>query len=193
MKERLLGAAVLIVIAVLVIPSLLDGPRSPDTVSEELTLPAPTPGQNEATPEPLRTHTVEVETRKTPAEDETLPVAAVEKALPTVPAPPASQETELEPPVPDAAPAAVPAPAAIPAPADSWAVQVGSFTSESNARRLVEHLKGAKYPAFVVRNVVNGRVMFRVRVGPEPDRSRAEALAERLQADRQQTQLVRHP
>ena len=188
MKERLLGAAVLIVIAVLVIPSLLDGPRSPETVSEELVLPAPTPGQDETTPEPLRTHTVEVETRKMLPEDETPPVAVVEKPSPPGPAPAASQEIESsEPPVVETAPVA------IPAPADSWAVQVGSFTSENNARRLVEHLKGAKYPAFVVRNVVNGRVMFRVRVGPEPDRARAEALAERLQADRQQTQLVRHP
>ncbi|MBT8136478.1 MAG: SPOR domain-containing protein [Gammaproteobacteria bacterium] len=193
MKERLLGAAVLIVAAVIVIPAVLDGPGQPQTVSQEITLPAP------ATPtaaDPVRTHTVEVQPDQTSEPEPVVEpeVVTIDQeppvSVPPAPVPPARQVIEQA--AVDAPSATAPAAAPAPPPA-GWAVQVGSFTSETNARRLVEHLRDADYTAFVVRNVVNGRVMFRVRVGPVPDRERAQQLAERLQEDRQQTQLVRHP
>jgi len=181
LKERLLGAAVLIVAAVILIPVVLDGPRSPDTESRQLTLPAPDADKDSRVrSDSTRTHTVEIgdKQQSRPQEDRRVNTLAVvgEEDSPPSPVPPV-QRSELQ----------------TASSGDSWAVQVGSFSSESNARRLVEHLKESEYTAFVVRNVVNGRLLFRVRVGPEPDRGRAEALAERLRSDRQQTQLVSHP
>lgn len=209
MKERLLGAAVLIAAAVLIIPVFLDGPRPPETVSTQLQLPVPG-DDTRAAGETSRTHTVQIKPGRDPGAGS---LGADDGAVPPEPVPPANNPV-IEPvtaestPEPTAvtrnsAPAADEPPAepapdgrvpTLPVPAATgWAVQVGSFTSESNARRLMEHLKGSAYPAFVVRNVVNGRVMFRVRVGPETEKARAEALVERLKSDRQQTQLVRHP
>lgn len=187
MKERLLGAAVLVLLAVLIIPVLLDGPQPSGEVSRNLELPAP---QSPAG----RTHVIEVQPGEAPVQ----PAAAA-----TSPAPAAEQSPSAPPPADESptAPADSIAPAATAtSPADAvqdeiqgWAVQVGSFSSETNARRLAGLLQASDYRAFVVRNVVDGRVMYRVRVGPEPDRERAAVLAERLEADRQQTQLVRHP
>ncbi len=181
MKERLLGAAVLVVAAVLVIPMLLDGPdRDTGQVSQDLKLPAPESAS-------ARTHVVELDPTGVAGAEDPQPVtdAAVADQTPAAPA----SAVDLP-----AAPAAAPQPLAAPAAAQpGWAVQVGSFTSESNARRLEKLLQESDYPVFVTRNVVQGRVMYRVRVGPEPDRAGAEALAERLQADRQATQIVEHP
>ncbi len=216
MKERLLGAAVLIVAAVLIIPVFLDGsgptnPRPSDTVSRELQLPVPGSG-NAVQPgaETNRTHSVEIETGRgdanlqnrdndtslTPGPPPAVPPMQAQSSQAPATLPPAAQTAEA----PEVAEvveqqeAAAPEPVKRPVPVTTgWAVQVGSFSNETNARRLMEHLKGSGYPAFVVRNVVNGRVMFRVRVGPESDQLRAEALLDRLKSDRQQTQLVRHP
>lgn len=192
MKERLLGAAVLVAAAVLIIPALLDGPpreRAGDT--RQLALPA----SESAT---LRTHVVDLEGGANASP------AAVERDTASATPAPATDRPGEPPPLAalpttrprdtlvDKAPAtAAPVPAR--AEVEAWAVQVGSFSSETNARRLASLLESSDYPAFVVRNVVDGRVMYRVRVGPEPDRERAEALAERLREDRQQAQLVRHP
>lgn len=199
MKERLLGAAVLIAAAVLIIPAFLDGPRSPSTVSQQLELPVPGE-QTAAATGSNRTHTVQIGSPdRTAANDqpvipEAVPPITTQSVQSVIENPPvetvaAAKTTreavaEVEPVVSPEKPISA---------ATGWAVQVGSFTNESNARRLMEYLKGNGYPAFVVRNVVNGRVMFRVRVGPESDRLRADALLERLKSDRQQTQLVRHP
>ena len=74
-----------------------------------------------------------------------------------------------------------------------WAVQVGSFSSEANAERLAAELKERGYPAFVALSLIDGQSMHRVRVGPEPDRGRAETLAERLRRDGQGGKVVEHP
>lgn len=189
MKERLLGAAVLIAAAIIIIPALLDGPpQERPGEARELALPAPeSPG--------LRTHVVDLDENapqpaRTPAARNVAPLpAAPATASPSPAAPPPRAD------VPERAGAENIAAAATRPAAEvqAWAVQVGSFSSETNARRLSGLLESSDYPAFVVRHVVDGRVMYRVRVGPEADRERAEALAERLRDDRQQAQLVRHP
>ncbi len=75
----------------------------------------------------------------------------------------------------------------------AWAVQVGSFASQENAERLAERLRGKSYKAFVMRNVIDGRVRFRVRVGPVIQRSEAELLATALREDRQPARILSHP
>lgn len=95
-------------------------------------------------------------------------------------------------------PAAVPRPAPVrspPAPqavAGDWAVQVGSFSSPSNAERLRGKLQQRGYPAFVRRAQVNGVQVHRVRVGPFRTEVGAQQLAAKLSAELGQPVKVLH-
>lgn len=63
-----------------------------------------------------------------------------------------------------------------------YAVQVGSFLSEANARNLGRTLGGSFPDVEVARRTIGGESYFRVRVGDLARRSDALALAERLAA-----------
>ena len=71
-------------------------------------------------------------------------------------------------------------------------IQVFSSADEDQARALVERLAGGGYPAFVSPDEINGRLMYRVRIGPYPSQSEAEAVANRVrQAYRVDTWITR--
>jgi DedD protein len=61
-----------------------------------------------------------------------------------------------------------------------WAVQVGSFSEYENAATLRDDLQSSGFTAFEEKAVSDGEQVFRVMVGPEKDRKRAEALRARL-------------
>jgi DedD protein len=67
-------------------------------------------------------------------------------------------------------------------PGRGWAVQVGSFESRGRADRLVQRLRIAGFTAFVSQSESHGRRWYRVRVGPEHDRTAARAMVVRLHA-----------
>lgn len=59
----------------------------------------------------------------------------------------------------------------------AWAVQVASFASQSNARKLRERLRDAKYEAFISSHkTAQGEVMHRVASGPYLSRAQAEEV-----------------
>ncbi|MBS0396455.1 MAG: SPOR domain-containing protein, partial [Proteobacteria bacterium] len=89
--------------------------------------------------------------------------------------------------------AAAPRPAPPSAGAEGWAVQLGSFTSRENAEGLAKGLRAKGYRAFVSEFRGSGRVLYRVRVGPEQDRARAEAVAARLAHDGHHGTVVPQP
>lgn len=60
-------------------------------------------------------------------------------------------------------------------------VQVGFFASESNASSLRDQLRDAGYRAHIDRIDNDGRVRYRVRVGPEIERAGANAIRTRIQ------------
>lgn len=192
LKERVVGAALLVLAGVIFIPWLLDGRERQGRVEQSLELPrAPANSAQTRTIVLDASHPAAVESAAAPV---TPPVVAnppadngADARVAAAPAPAvAAQPPE---PVPqDRSPPAVSAD-----PAAGWAVQVGSFSSQSNAQRLAEQLEGLGYKAFVSRKVVNDRVMYRVRVGPEPSRDAAEGLALRLREDRQPASIVEHP
>jgi DedD protein len=72
-------------------------------------------------------------------------------------------------------------------------VQLGSFASRPNADKLAGELRGRGYSAFVSEFRGSGRVLYRVRVGPEQDRGRADALAARLARDGNKGTVAPHP
>ena len=111
-----------------------------------------------------------------------------ERPIPNVPKPRAqAPERSVAVPTPRADPPPVSKPASEPAPrtaAEShsgagWAIQVGSFASRENAERLARELKGKGFAA-TVSQYTKGKRLWRVRVGPEPDRAAAVALGARL-------------
>lgn len=77
----------------------------------------------------------------------------------------------------------IPKPAAEPAGSlDAWVVQTGSFTTESKARALAEKLRQARFAAFV--EAVPGKTgsLYRVQVGPELERARAEQMQKQIES-----------
>ena len=85
-------------------------------------------------------------------------------------------------------------PKPVPPGTNAWVIQVASLVSPEAARTLQDELRAKGYPAFVEQADVNGRRYYRVRIGPEVERTRADRLAERLAADRGGKPLVqRYP
>jgi DedD protein len=79
-------------------------------------------------------------------------------------------------------------------PSAAWVVQIGSFSERNNAEKEVAALRDKGFPAFMSRFVTaNEQVLYRVRVGPEKERARAERLAERLNSAGIKGQVVAHP
>lgn len=68
------------------------------------------------------------------------------------------------------------------APAPSWVVQTGSFAVEAKASALVEKLRQSKYPAYMEKVQGASGTLFRVKVGPELDRGRAEQMQKQIEA-----------
>ena len=195
-KERLVGAAVLMAAAIILIPEMLSGPdREPQ---------AQPPAQSRSDA-PIKTYTIDlsqsptvqptpavVENRAPPPEEAPVPQppsqsqpaasqpADADQVKPEVP----QQSVVVEPPT--ALPTATPAPArATPRPIASdavaptsgrWAVQVGSYAREATAERLAKQLRDQGQSAFVMPVKSGGTTLYRVRIGPLQDRASAEAV-----------------
>jgi DedD protein len=63
----------------------------------------------------------------------------------------------------------------------AWVVQTGSFTTEDNAKALVERLRQAKFAAFVEAVQGDSGSVYRVQVGPELDRAHAEQVQKQIE------------
>jgi len=213
LKARLIGAAVLVALAVLLVPVLLSGRKSSETA------PVPDGGVRGT-----RTFTIELE--ETPGQagrnSPTSVAGPAPGALPAVrPATTAEGprgadvKVTASLPEPDVKPAPVvdprgegPEPAVAretsssapaPAPRDpppaatgGWLVQVGAFGSADSARKLARELSSAGFRAFVSPVTRSGKTLHRVRVGPEADRAGAEQLARRLEARKLPATVVRN-
>jgi DedD protein len=201
LKERLVGAAVLVALGVWLIPWILDGPTPARDTEEEvvatLELPVPEAGQ----PDALRRETIELEVppKAAPAApvtraDSTTPAAAPEReAAAAAPqpepktTPPARAVSE---PVRAAATPRTAAPAAQGSAEAGWMVQLGSFGDEANARRQADRIKTFGHEARIYPFMAGGRTMYRVRVGSFATRSQAEATASALSAHGFPAQIV---
>lgn len=62
----------------------------------------------------------------------------------------------------------------------SWVIQVASVATREGAGELESKLRAGGFSAFVEKAEVNGKIYYRVRVGPEVDRARAEQTAASL-------------
>jgi len=62
----------------------------------------------------------------------------------------------------------------------AWVVQLGSFSSLTNAENLILNLQSEGYPAYIEEITVESETVFRVRVGPEISKSSAETTLTEL-------------
>lgn len=102
----------------------------------------------------------------------------VAKAVPATPTPvtPAPEVTAAPP----RAPAASPKPPSAPAVQQAWVVQLGVFGNVKTAIDLRESLRKAGHSAFTEEVATPHGKALRVRVGPELDRAKAQAVRDRL-------------
>jgi len=186
-KERLIGAAILVAIVVLVVPALLSGPRPHAPPAPRPALPAP------GLAAPMRT--VRVDLAKNAAPVPHAPAAAAPPAAAVPPAaapPPAHLESGGSPPISMTAP---PPRAAAPvfAPRGAWAVQLGSFSSKANAEKLSRKWRAKGYAAFISSSGRGSKALHRVRIGPYADRAAAQGAAAMLKRAGQAATLVPAP
>ncbi len=189
LKQRLIGAAVLVALAVFFLPMLVKGPApdsgvsdvsikipgGPDGAMETRDLPLVAPGEvpkggavgMDATP---------VDRSGTPVSGAVPPVSGADAA--------ARDSTALSP---DGAtaptdPSATPAATALPpaAAGGDYAVHFGAYATAKAADTVVALAKAAQLPAYSEPATVGGKAAWRVRIGPYS--TRAEAESARLKA-----------
>lgn len=179
LKHRLIGAAVLAAVAVLLLPSFFKEkkdyqvstksqiPARPNVVAEEFKPPQPVPNIEPApAPETMFVPTEAVTEQSVavaPLAGSVSSIAAsvkttVASQLSSVPAMPLNQH-------------------GLP---DAWVIQVGSFTTKEAANKLRDDLQADGQKAYVRTTTTGGSSISRVYIGPKLDRNQAMALKEQM-------------
>jgi DedD protein len=191
-RHRLIGAAVLVLVAIIVLPRVLDS--KPKTVSNDIavtivsSLPAVAPPQ--PTPPPS------AEPKSEEAKTATTPVA------PTVAAPTPAASAPAKPLAPSPADKTMGLAAgeevvvaananangsatatANPSTSGKFVIQIGAFASEERANGWITKLKEQKIPNFVLnRTGTDGSKLYALRAGPFADKETAEAAEKKIKA-----------
>jgi cell division septation protein DedD len=188
MKQRLIGAAVLVALAVIFLPMLVQGPAPDSGVSDvPLSMPDAPAANYETRDLPLVTPgtapdggALGMSSTPPPADGAPLPDATTANPA----AGPSSGTavplgdggaTRTEP-LPAASGEMFPAPTA----GGDYAVHFGSFSSSAAADKVVDSLRASQLPGYREQGLVDGKPVWRVRIGPYA--SRADAEAARLRA-----------
>lgn len=186
LKQRLVGAIVLVALAVIFVPMLLQGnkrsgipmfgsnvPAKPAVKAGEIDIPLQVPPPAPEAPATVVEQPVKPASATAAKTHQPVPAPA-----PHTPPPTAAATAAVKAPT---KPVTAPAKPAAP-PAEAWAVQVGSFGESRNALKMRDSLRAKGYPAYVERVQVDGGASYRVRVGPMLVRSDADALQGKLAA-----------
>lgn len=156
LKQRLLGAAVLVALAVTFLPMLV-------------TDPAPVSGASDVPLKMPRAPEGAMETRELALVE---PPAGAGPALASPPAPPEADDVAAEPTGGGMMPAAVAG--------GDYAVNFGSYATPADAARVVGALRASQLPGYQEPARIGTRAVHRVRIGPFA--TRADAEAARLRA-----------
>jgi len=198
-RHRLIGAATLVLIAVIGLPQILD--KKPKPVANDITVQIvssiPNPAAGILNPEPEKKVSSESKPEtKLDIKSEVKPAAVV-----TAPAPSSSSSASAAPSAPSSNPASkglglapgeelvviskdVPASGEVRASANGkFVIQIGAFASEERANGWLAKLKENKIPYYVVmRNNAEGTKLFVLRAGPFAEREAAEQAEKRIRA-----------
>jgi DedD protein len=201
-RHRLIGAAVLVLIAVIGLPRILDSkPKSaPNDIAVNIVTSLPIPGVEPKAEEKLKTE-VPVEPTKEASKvaaapaPEVKPEAKSETKVETKPAAPAANKSGTlglaagEEVVAAASPKADTKPKTDDAPKPStsgsgkYVIQIGAFASEANVKALSARLKNQNIPSYTLSKAgTDGGKIFLVRAGPFTDKDVAEAAEKKIKA-----------
>ncbi len=185
LKERIIGAVVLVVFVVLVVPVFLDGPSSDtEIISKSVSL----PGQNGQTRKSQKIMLERDRTEPVPANSGSADKpAAIGTSQPV-----AEKKVASGPAKSQAKPADTKTQAKVSS-TGMWAVQLGSFSNQGNAERLAADLRKQGYAAFLSQLQTENGALHRVRIGPQNNRDSAEAIAAKLTSAGHKGQVVTHP
>lgn len=152
LKQRLVGAAVLVALAVIFLPMLVKGP-APDSGVSDVSLDVP--------PEPRAANGMATEDLPlvTPAGSPEGGVAGMPEAVPADHAPVPTPDASLFPAV----------------AAGNYAVSFGSYATADDADKVIAALRTAELPAYREAVTVGDRQAHRVRIGPFADQAIAES------------------
>jgi DedD protein len=208
LKQRLLGGAVLVALVVIFVPMLIDEPVERRTLSDHTIPVKPTvkksipdkrvESQKTTEPRPVSTMTMP-EPEKSPKPEPVVekkvkppePKPVVEKKV-KPPEPKPVVEKKVKPPEPKPV-VTTKKESTRPSPT-AWIIQVASLTNEQNAKKLVESLRKADLPAQMKKVRLNGKLHYRIRVGPEVDHRLAEKMLAKIkQAFKLKPKLMRYP
>jgi DedD protein len=187
-RHRLIGAAVLVLIAVVGLPRILDSnPKlAPNDIAVNIVTSLPIPGTNtksedkpkaEVVAEPLKETPklapvpepkpeTKVETKPTPAPNKTagLGLAAGEEVI----AAPSNGSNTTN---------------GATNGSGKYVIQIGAFASEERAQGWIAKLKEQKIPNYVLnKNASDGTKLFVLRAGPYTDKDTAEAAEKKIKA-----------
>lgn len=198
LKQRLVGAVILVALAVILLPMLLSDedenqmplfgtniPEQPKVLTDMAQL-SPENFPERPAYQPLRTmvdehnakasDTPESSPEKKPLPDEDAKLAATTPKVEQITRPTKAQDQEKK------------------NTAHAWVVQVGSFSQADNALALRNKLRKKQFPAFVEAITTPEGKIYRVRVGPEVQQRSANKLQRRLKKEMAMKGLVmRHP
>lgn len=184
LKQRLVGAVVLIALAVIFVPMIFETPDTgrgtpgdalptqPDRAIRDRIQPIELPPPPELVPEVVQVEesvamaagevVEEVPPLAVVQDLEPKPVKAEQPGRPRQPEKPAADSDSLKPSL------------------SGWVVQVASVQNKANALALKDRLRGLGFDGFVEQVKTSKGLLFRVRVGPELQRSNAEELRANL-------------
>ncbi len=187
LKQRLIGTAVIIALAVIFVPMILDGSGQQETVAINMEAPpkpkfvfeSDLPDTKQLDELPPIDNKIDTQAKSVPKQEaktaETAPVVK-EKPKPKVVEATANHIK----PNPDLS---------------AWAVQVAAFGEEEKAMALQQKLLAENYPAFTEKTANGNKVLYRVKVGPELKRENAEKMRDKIEQEHGLTDsfVTNHP
>ena len=207
LKTRLLGAAVLIALAVIFVPMFFSGHSDKNAVGQSVSLKIPdqpdaqlktttlsvgpeSASANAGSNDPDRVATVDVDASKPPRP---APAGSNVAVAPSHPTPVASSPKSTPPPAnvaqtpPETTPTIPPQPQPVssnPGAAANavYSLNLGTYAERDNADKLIARLVKQGFAAHSDNAPINGRPATRVVVGPYPDRAAAEAARLKLKS-----------
>lgn len=162
LKQRLIGAIILVSLAIIFVPMLIgQKPVKSDIVSIEIPEP----------PEHLnpRIFALPEQKTKTFAEVSISKKGGVSTIKTTIPGPPKAKAVEA---------------------ITAWVVQVGSFSDQKNADALSAKLKKAGFTNFIEESSGKQGETYRVRVGPELNKEKADEMKMALQKEQKLSNAI---
>ena len=197
LKQRLIGAAVIIALAVIFVPMILDGSGREQSVALNMEVP----------PEPTFTFESDLPDEKQldelPAIDQTDAIAEDQSSIEAATM---SEEEKTDPPLVEKQAKVQTKVPTIPVEAtethvktnpalSAWAVQVAAFGEKDKALALQEKLLASNLSAFTEQSGNAGKTIYRVKVGPELQRENADKLRDKIEKEHglKGSFVIKHP